>query len=43
MTNLVLFKDTPLLAAFELGTLFVVSPLNGVAHGGHAERLCDVS
>lgn len=39
MTNLVLFKNTPLLAALELGTLLVVSPLNGITHGGHAEWL----
>lgn len=32
---LVLFENTPFLTAFELTTLAVVAPLNGVAHGGH--------
>jgi len=38
-TDLVLLEETPFLAALDLTTLFVVAPLNGVAHGRHAE-LC---
>jgi hypothetical protein len=36
---LVLFEDTPLLAFERLGTLFVVAPLDGIAHRGHYEVL----
>jgi hypothetical protein len=35
-TNLVLLENTPFLTSFELTTLAVVAPLNGVAHGRHA-------
>jgi len=31
----VLFEDAPLLTLFRLGALFVVSPLDGIAHGTH--------
>lgn len=30
-----LFEDTPSLSFFGLGALFVVAPLDGVAHGRH--------
>ena len=36
---LVLFEDTPLLAFERLGTLFMVAPLDGIAHRGHFEVL----
>lgn len=34
-----LFEDAPLLAFERLGTLFVVAPLDGIAHRGHVEEL----
>lgn len=40
VTYLVLLKNTPFLASFELSTLAVVAPLDGVAHGRHAVWLC---
>ena len=33
----VLFKDTPFLAFKWLGAFFVVTPLNGISHGRHAD------
>lgn len=41
VTNLVLLKNTPFLTSSELTTLFVVAPLDGVAHRRHAVWLCD--
>ena len=38
-TNLVLLKNTPFLTSFELATLAVVAPLNGIAHRRHFEWL----
>lgn len=35
LTNLVLFEKAPFLALERLGALFVIAPLNGVAHGRH--------
>lgn len=34
-TNLVLFQETPFLTLKRLGALFVVAPLDCVAHGRH--------
>lgn len=34
---LVLFKNTPFLTTFELTTLAVVAPLDGISHGRHDE------
>jgi hypothetical protein len=38
-TNLVLLENTPFFTALELATLAVVSPLDGIAHRRHFERL----
>lgn len=35
-----LLEETPFLATLNLATLFVVPPLDGVAHGRHAEFWC---
>lgn len=42
VTDLVLFEETEFLALFGLGTLFVIAPLDGIAHGRHGGRICDV-
>ena len=33
--DLMLFQDTPFFPFSWLGSLFVVAPLNSIAHGGH--------